>query len=70
MKYSKVKNELPEYVRTRVVEAKKKLKKLHGRLFNSDNIGDYSSEGTIKSTVALLFLEFPQLELTILRDGT
>jgi hypothetical protein len=66
MKQSKARNELPEHVRTRVEEAKNKLKKVQGRSLNSD----YSGEGTIKPTVALPFPEFPRLELTILRDGT
>jgi hypothetical protein len=70
MKQSKAKNELPKHVRTRVIEAKKKLKKPHSVSFNSDDIGDHSGEGTIKSTVALPFPEFPRLELTILRDRT
>jgi hypothetical protein len=69
MKQSKARNELPEHVRTRVEEAKNKLKKVQGRSLNGDDISDHSGEGTIKPTVALPFPEFPRLELTILRDG-
>jgi hypothetical protein len=65
-----VRNKLPEQVRTRVEEAKKKPNKPHSRSLNSDNIRGYSSKGTIKSAVALPFLEFLQLELTILQTAT
>jgi hypothetical protein len=70
MKHSKARNELPEQVRTRVEEAKKKLNKPHGRSSNGNDFGGHSGEGTIKPAVALPFPEFPRLELTILRTAT
>lgn len=70
MKHPKAKIEFPEQVRTRVEEARRKLKKPSGTLVEPDDDCENEPEPATTPPVAVVspvFPEFPELNLTILK---
>jgi hypothetical protein len=65
VKQPKAKIEYPDQVRTRVEEARRKLKKLNGTLPAEDGCVPYDDTATA-SAVPVTFPDFPKLNLSIL----
>jgi hypothetical protein len=67
MKHPKARNELPEQVRTRIEEARKKVKKQDGISTENDNSCHYNEKTKLRSDLTAAFPDFPDLALSILR---
>jgi hypothetical protein len=67
MKHPKARNELPEQVKARVEEARRKLKKSSGTLMESVEACEHDGGVVTTCAAPVAFPAFPELRLTILK---
>jgi hypothetical protein len=67
MKHPKAKNELPDQVRVRVEETRRKLRKASTALTENDGALDHDRRTVATQATAVSFPAFPDLSLSILK---